>query len=100
MATRMSSVARFSLLPHDQTFFDLFVEAGKNSVHSAQLLDKLMRECPDSGTLQEPRRLDGEQRGSRGGAGAVRQVEVEMDRLVRGDVDRRPLAVGELAIDE
>ena len=49
----MSSVARFSLLPHDQTFFDLFVEAGKNSVHSAQLLDKLMREWPDAGTLHQ-----------------------------------------------
>lgn len=53
MATRMSTVARFSLLPHDQTFFDLFVEAGKNSVHSALLLDKLMREWPDSGTLHQ-----------------------------------------------
>jgi predicted phosphate transport protein (TIGR00153 family) len=49
----MSSVARFSLLPHDQTFFDLFVEAGKNSVHSAQLLDRLMREWPDAGTLHQ-----------------------------------------------
>src|SRR6185312_2078795 len=53
MATRMTQVARFSLLPHDQTFFDLFVEAGKNSVHSAHLLDKLMREWPDAGTLHE-----------------------------------------------
>src|ERR1700759_1636628 len=53
MATRMSSVARFSLLPHDQTFFDLFVEAGKNSVHSALLLDQLMREWPDGGNLPE-----------------------------------------------
>src|ERR1700751_5960350 len=51
MATRMSSVARFSLLPHDQTFFDLFVEAGKNSVHSAHLLHQLMREWPDPGNL-------------------------------------------------
>ena len=46
-------MARFSLLPHDQTFFDLFVEAGKNSVHSAQLLDRLMREWPDAGTLHQ-----------------------------------------------
>src|SRR5262245_45556871 len=53
MATRMSSVARFSLLPHDQTFFDLFVEAGRNSVHSAHLLDRLMREWPDARTLHE-----------------------------------------------
>src|SRR5882757_9479424 len=53
MATRMTQVARFSLLPHDQTFFDLFVEAGKNSVHAAHLLDQLMREWPDSGNLHE-----------------------------------------------
>src|SRR6201999_2715586 len=53
MATRMTQVARFSLLPPYQRFFDLFVEAGKNSVHSAQLLDKLMREWPDSGTLHQ-----------------------------------------------
>ena len=46
-------MARFSLLPHDQTFFDLFVEAGKNSVHSAHLLDQLMREWPDAGALHE-----------------------------------------------
>ena len=49
----MTQVARFSLLPHDQTFFDLFVEAGKNSVHAAHLLDQLMREWPDSGNLHE-----------------------------------------------
>jgi uncharacterized protein len=49
----MTQVARFSLLPHDQTFFDLFVEAGKNSVDAAHLLDQLMREWPDSGNLHE-----------------------------------------------
>jgi uncharacterized protein len=46
-------VARFSLLPHDQTFFDLFVEAGRNSVQAAHLLDQLMSEWPDAGTLHE-----------------------------------------------
>jgi hypothetical protein len=49
----MSTVARFSLLPHDQTFFDLFVEAGKNSVHSAHLLERLISVWPDAGTLHE-----------------------------------------------
>ena len=53
MATRIPQVARFSLLPHDQTFFDLFVEAGKNSVHAARLLDQLMRVWPDAGNLHE-----------------------------------------------
>jgi predicted phosphate transport protein (TIGR00153 family) len=53
MATRISQVARFSLLPHDQTFFDLFVEAGRNSVQAAHLLDQLMSEWPDAGTLHE-----------------------------------------------
>ena len=53
MATRMPKVARFSLLPHDQTFFDLFVDAGKNSVQAAHLLDRLMHEWPDAGTLHQ-----------------------------------------------
>ena len=64
MATRMTQVARFSLLPHDQTFFDLFVEAGKNSVHSAHLLDQLMREWPDAGNLHE-QIVDAEHRGDK-----------------------------------
>ena len=34
---------RLSLLPRDRTFFDLFIEAGQNTVHAAQLLDKMMR---------------------------------------------------------
>jgi predicted phosphate transport protein (TIGR00153 family) len=44
-------VARFSLLPRDRTFFDLFVEAGKNSVHAARLLEQMMSEWPDAGGL-------------------------------------------------
>jgi predicted phosphate transport protein (TIGR00153 family) len=64
MATRMTQVARFSLLPHDQTFFDLFVEAGKNSVDSAHLLDQLMRGWPDSGSLHE-QIVETEHRGDR-----------------------------------
>jgi uncharacterized protein len=60
----MPKVARFSLLPHDQTFFDLFVDAGKNSVHAAQLLDKLMGEWPDAGDLHE-QIVDAEHRGDK-----------------------------------
>jgi predicted phosphate transport protein (TIGR00153 family) len=44
-------VPRFSLLPRDRTFFDLFIEAGKNSVDAARLLDRMMREWPDVGDL-------------------------------------------------
>jgi uncharacterized protein len=42
---------RFSLLPRDRTFFDLFVEAGKNSVHAARLLDRMMNQWPEDGGL-------------------------------------------------
>jgi uncharacterized protein len=47
----MASVARFSLLPRDSTFFDLLTASGKNSVDAAQLLDRMMREWPDVGDL-------------------------------------------------
>jgi hypothetical protein len=41
-------VARFSLLPRDQTFFDLFSEAGQNAVRAAKLLDEMMQTWPES----------------------------------------------------
>jgi uncharacterized protein len=41
-------VARLSLLPRDRTFFDLFVEAGKNTVRTAKLLDQMMGTWPDA----------------------------------------------------
>lgn len=44
-------MARFSLLPRDRTFFDLFIEAGRNTVRAARLLDQMMREWPDAGDL-------------------------------------------------
>ena len=44
-------MARFSLLPRDRTFFDLFIEAGQNSVRAAKLLDEMMNTWPDSGGL-------------------------------------------------
>jgi uncharacterized protein len=39
---------RFSLLPRDRTFFDLFVEAGQNSLRAAKLLDEMMGSWPDT----------------------------------------------------
>jgi uncharacterized protein len=44
-------VARFSLLPRDRTFFDLFIEAGLNTVNAARLLDQMMGSWPDESGL-------------------------------------------------
>ena len=44
-------MARFSLLPRDRTFFDLFIQAGQNTVHAARLLDEMMNSWPESGAL-------------------------------------------------
>jgi uncharacterized protein len=44
-------VARFSLLPRDQTFFDLFIEGGQNAVRAAKLLDEMMQAWPESEAL-------------------------------------------------
>jgi uncharacterized protein len=47
-------VARFSLLPRDRTFFDLFIEAGQNNVHASRLLDRMMNSWPeDEGLLTQ-----------------------------------------------
>ena len=47
----MRPLVRFSLLPRDRTFFDLFIEAGKNAVNAARLLDRMMEEWPEAGSL-------------------------------------------------
>ncbi|MDX6627630.1 MAG: uncharacterized protein QOE56_2619 [Solirubrobacterales bacterium] len=57
-------MARFSLLPRDRTFFDLFIEAGQNSVHAARLLDQMMKTWPDAGSLSREI-LKAEQEGDR-----------------------------------
>lgn len=44
-------MARFSLLPRDRTFFDLFIQAGQNTLHAARLLDEMMNSWPESGGL-------------------------------------------------
>jgi len=60
----MRLLARFSLLPRDRTFFDLFIEAGQNTVHAATLLDRMMNVWPEeSGISREI--LKAEQEGDR-----------------------------------
>jgi uncharacterized protein len=44
-------MVRFSLLPRDRTFFELFSEAGQNTLRAAQLLDEMMGTWPDSQEL-------------------------------------------------
>ncbi|HZO05603.1 MAG TPA: DUF47 family protein [Solirubrobacterales bacterium] len=46
-------MARFSLLPRDRTFFDLFIEAGQNNVHASRLLDQMMNSWPEEEGLLE-----------------------------------------------
>jgi predicted phosphate transport protein (TIGR00153 family) len=55
---------RLSLLPRDRTFFDLFIEAGENTLQAARLLDQMMASWPDSGDLSQ-RILDAEHEGDR-----------------------------------
>jgi predicted phosphate transport protein (TIGR00153 family) len=50
----MRPLARFSFLPRDRTFFDLFIEAGQNTVQAARLLDRMMNQWPeDEGLSRE-----------------------------------------------
>jgi len=44
-------VARFSLVPKDRVFFDLFTESGQNTLRTAKLLRDLLEEWPDEGGL-------------------------------------------------
>jgi uncharacterized protein len=44
-------VARFSLVPKDREFFNLFDEAGTNILRAAELLSQLMKSWPDAGGL-------------------------------------------------
>jgi predicted phosphate transport protein (TIGR00153 family) len=57
-------VARLSLLPRDRTFFDLFIEAGENTVKASRLLDQMMATWPDSGDLSK-QVVDAEHEGDR-----------------------------------
>ena len=42
---------RFSLLPRDSTFFDLFNEAGQNTLRAAGMLNEMMSTWPDENGL-------------------------------------------------
>jgi uncharacterized protein len=55
---------RLSLMPRDRTFFDLFIEAGQNSLRAARLLDEMMGNWPDSRDLNREI-LKAEQEGDR-----------------------------------
>jgi predicted phosphate transport protein (TIGR00153 family) len=44
-------MARFSLLPRDETFFELFLAAGQNAVRTAKLLDQMMQSWPEGEAL-------------------------------------------------
>ena len=55
---------RLSLLPRDRTFFDLFIEAGNNTVQASRLLDQMMATWPDSGDLSK-QIVDAEHEGDR-----------------------------------
>jgi len=57
-------MVRLSLLPRDRTFFDLFIEAGHNTVTAARLLDQMMGSWPDDRGLSE-QVLKAEQEGDR-----------------------------------
>jgi len=65
-------VPRLSLLPRDRTFFDLFIEAGRNTVKAARLLDEMMGSWPDD----------------RGLSRAVVEAEHEGDRITHDIVKR------------
>jgi uncharacterized protein len=57
-------VPRLSLLPRDRTFFDLFSEAGQNTLRAAKLLDEMLRVWPDESGLARDV-LKAEQEGDR-----------------------------------
>ena len=83
---RMATVPRRSPLPHDRTFFDLFIEAGKNGVHTANLLDQMMADWPDSGTLGE-QIVEAEHRGDKITHSIVQRLNTtEVSPIDREDV--------------
>jgi predicted phosphate transport protein (TIGR00153 family) len=44
-------MARLSFLPRDSVFFELFIEAGQNTLQAARLLDEMMGSWPDDSGL-------------------------------------------------
>jgi len=57
-------MARFSLVPKDRIFFDLFAEAGQNALHSAELLRDMFKQWPEEKGLARDL-LKAEQEGDR-----------------------------------
>jgi predicted phosphate transport protein (TIGR00153 family) len=57
-------VARFSLVPKDRVFFDLFAEGGQNTLRTAKLLRDMLDKWPDEGGLSTDI-LKAEQEGDR-----------------------------------
>ena len=57
-------MARFSLVPKDRVFFDLFAEGGQNTLRTAKLLRDLLQSWPDDGGLSTDI-LKAEQEGDR-----------------------------------
>ncbi|MFZ0040005.1 MAG: DUF47 family protein [Solirubrobacteraceae bacterium] len=67
-------MARFARLfaPRDRVYFELFEEAGQNTLRAADLLSQLLADYPDSRHL----------------AGEILDLEHEGDRITHGIVDR------------
>jgi uncharacterized protein len=57
-------VARFSLVPKDRVFFDLFAEGGQNTLRAAKLLRDMLEQWPDENGLSRDI-LKAEQEGDR-----------------------------------
>ena len=57
-------MARFSLVPKDRVFFDLFAEGGQNTLRTAKLLRDMLEKWPDEGGLSRDI-LKAEQEGDR-----------------------------------
>src|SRR5512132_2942843 len=57
-------MARFSLVPKDRVFFDLFAEGGQNTVRTAKLLRDMLQQWPDDRGLSRDI-LKAEQEGDR-----------------------------------
>ncbi len=58
-------MARLSLLPRDRVFFDLFEEAGQNTLRAARLLHQMLERWPEDGESLARDILKAEQEGDR-----------------------------------
>ena len=88
-------MARFSLLPRDRTFFDLFIEAGQNTVQAARLLDQMMGTWPeDAGLGREI--LKAEQEGDR----ITHDVIQLLNHKIAAPIDREDVYALASALDD